>query len=156
MSDDGEEGATEGPAVFGAIDPGALRDIRAVFTDMEQLVESATFDDPFDPSVLHVELGDGIGAARTARFDVTWSHSGNYTFHYTDESGVDFGFDRHPKPGAPREHFHRPPDAPSEPVERSCISVTQVELVTRAVLKLWRDAYDRGTFDGLNEGENPP
>lgn len=156
MSGGGEDRTGELPAVFGAIDPESLRDIRDVFTEMEPLVESATLDDPFDPTVLTVAFTDGIGTADSARFDVKWSLNDNYTFHYTDEAGIDFRFDRHPKPDAPRAHFHRPPDAASEAVEPSCITVTEVTLVARAVLKLWRDAYDGETVDGINEGENPP
>lgn len=157
--------------VFGPIDAGALREIRDLFVEMEPLVETATLDDPFDPQTLSVELSDGISSERgedehrefdsgrdtaTARFDVRWSLTGNYAFHYTDDRDDNFRFDSHPKPDAPTRHFHPPPDAPSRPVEPSCITVSPVTLVTRAVLQRWRYAYDRGTFDGINDAENPP
>lgn len=141
---------------FGAIDAAALRKTRDLFVEMEPLVESATLDGTMNPQTLDVELADGVGDASTARIDVQWSVDGNYAFHYTDDRDRDLRFDRHPKPEAPRRHFHPPPDATSDPVEPSCIAVTDVALVTRAVLKRWRDAYDSGTLDGVNDAENPP
>ena len=158
--DDGDEFSaeepTESPGGFGPIDAGSLRDIWEVFAQEEPLVEAATLAPPLDPHVLRIELTDGIGPAESARFDVRWSLADNYAFHYTDDEEVDFRFDRHPKPDAPTAHFHIPPDAPSKPVKASCIRVTETTLVARAVLKLWRDAYDRGSFEVLNEAADPP
>jgi hypothetical protein len=142
--------------LFGAIDPGAIRDVRELFREEEPLVESATIDDPLNPQTLVVELTDGVGDATTARIDVRWSVTGNYAFHYTDGEERDLRFDCHPKPDAPRRHFHSPPDAPRTPVERSCIEVHEVELVARAVLKQWRTAYERGAFDAVNDADDPP
>lgn len=148
--------AADRPEVFGPIDAGALREIRDLFVEMEPLVESATLDDPLNPQTLSVELADGVGDASVARFDVRWSLAGNYAVHYTDGRDRNYRFDCHPKPDAPRRHFHPPPDAPSRPVESSCIGVSAVSLVARAVLQRWRYAYDRGTFDGVNDAANPP
>jgi len=142
--------------VFGPIDAGALREIRDLFVDAEPLVKSASLDDPLNPQTLSVELSDGVGSAASSRFDIRWSLSGNYAFHYTDQQNRDFRFDCHPKPDAPTRHFHPPPDASSRPVEPSCIAVRDVPLVTRAVRQRFRDAYDRETFDGINDAENPP
>jgi len=47
-------------------------------------------------------------------------------------------------------------DAPSRPVDPSCIAVSETSLVTRAILQRWRYAYANGTFEGLNDAENPP
>ena len=142
--------------VFGPIDAGALREIRDLFVAQEPLVHTTSLDDPLNPQVLSLELSDGIGAATTARIDVRWSLTGNYGAHYTDDRERNFRFDCHPKPDAPRQHFHPPPDAPSRPVKPSCITVSEVALVTRALLQRWRYAYNNGTFDGLNDTENPP
>ncbi|QPV63217.1 hypothetical protein I7X12_00860 [Halosimplex litoreum] len=142
--------------VFGPIDASALREIRDLFLDHEPLVETASLDDPLNPQTLSIELADGIGEAATARFDVRWSLSDNYAFHYRDALGRDLRFDCHPKPDAPARHFHLPPNAPSRPVEPSCITVIEVSLVARAVVRLWRDAYERGSLDGINDAENPP
>lgn len=142
--------------VFGPIDAGALREIRDLVVNQEPLVEEASLDDPLNPQTLSVDLSDGVGAASTARIDIRWSLAGNYAAHYTDAQGWDFRFDCHPKPDAPTRHFHPPPDAPSRPVEPSCITVREAPLVTRAVLQRWRYAYTNGTFEGLNDAENPP
>lgn len=142
--------------VFGPIDAGALREIRDLVVNQEPLVEEASLDDPLNPQTLLIDLSDGVGAASTARIDIRWSLAGNYAAHYTDTQGRDFRFDCHPKPDAPTRHFHPPPDAPSRPVEPSCITVREAPLVTRAVLQRWRYAYTNGTFEGLNDAENPP
>ena len=146
----------EQSAVFGPIDAGALRELRDLFVELEPLVQAASLDDPLNPQTLSVELSDGVGEASIARIDVRWSLTGNYAAHYTDDRDRNFRFDCHPKPDAPRRHFHPPPDAPSRPVEPSCITVREASLITRAVLQRWRYAYTNGTFEGLNDAENPP
>lgn len=158
MTDDSstEEEADEHSEVFGPIDASALREIRDLFVDREPLVETASLDDPLNPQTLSVALADGIGVASTARFDVRWSLSDNYAFHYTDARDRDLRFDCHPKPDAPTRHFHAPPEAASRPVEPSCITVTEASLVTRAVVQLWRNAYDRESLNGINDAEDPP
>lgn len=142
--------------VFGPIDASALRAIRDLIVDLEPLAESVFLDDPLNPQTLSVDLEDGVGEASTARIDIRWSLQGNYAAHYTDDEDRNFRFDCHPKPEAPRRHFHPPPDAPSQPVEPSCIAVSELDLVTRAVVQQWRVAYDTGRFNGLNQAENPP
>ena len=81
---------------------------------------------------------------------------GYYNFHHTDEQGVDFRFDFHPKPDAPDKHFHEPSDAPSANPPHSCLTVTEPKLVTRAVHQLWRRAYETDSTELLNEADNPP
>lgn len=161
MSEDDEgvsqhDEPSERPEVFGPIDAGALREIRTLFVETEPLVETASLDDPLNPQTLSVEFSDAISDASTARLDVRWSLTGNYAVHYTDDRDRNFRFDCHPKPDAPTRHFHPPPDAPSRPVEPSCLTVSEVTLVTRMVIQRWRYAYDQGTFDGINDAENPP
>nr|WP_267164272.1 hypothetical protein [Halovenus salina] len=160
MTDDEGPSSDSQPAeqaeMFGPIDAGALREIRDLVVDQEPLVEEASLDEPLNPQTLSIELSDGIGVADTARLDIRWSLTGNYAAHYTDNQGRDFRFDCHAKPDAPRQHFHPPPDAPSRPVEPSCITVCEASLVTRAILQRWRYAYTNETFDGLNDAENPP
>ena len=160
MTDDGDPAhhiqPDEQSEVFGPIDAGALREIRDLFVELEPLVQAASLDDPLNPQTLSVELSDGVGAASTARIEIRWSLAGNYAAHYTDNQGRNFRFDCHPKPGAPTRHFHPPTDAPSRPVEPSCITVREAPLVTRAILQRWRYAYTNSTFEGINDAENPP
>ena len=160
MSDDdgfSEHGhPNEQSEVFGPIDAGALREIRDLFVAQEPLVAAASLDDPLNPQTLSVELSDGVGEATGARIDIRWSLTGNYAAHYTDDRDRNFRFDCHPKPDAPRRHFHPPPDASSRPVEPSCITVSAVATVTRAIIQRWRYAYSHETFEGVNDAENPP
>lgn len=145
---------TDRAGEFGAIYLPSLRRIRDLWLEIEPLVADASYDDAVDPTELRIELSDGLLAADAARFDVQWSERGNYTFHYTDEEGLNWRFDRHPNDHAPRAHFHPPPDAADS--ERSCIEVEEVSLVGRAVHVCWRAAYDGDDPGRLNAGSNPP
>ena len=40
--------------------------------------------------------------------------------------------------------------------EPSCIDVTEVSLVARAVHAMWRAAYENNDLDRLNSASNPP
>jgi hypothetical protein len=140
---------------FGRISLQALRRIRTLWLDIEPLVEETSYDDSVLPTELHVSLADGIGDANTARFDIQWSRRRMYSFHYTD-SERDWRFDRHPNTHSPETHFHPPPDAPSTTARPSCITVTEVSLVTRAVHTMWRTAYKQSDLARLNSRSNPP
>jgi hypothetical protein len=110
-------------------------------------VETATLDDPLNPGTLAVELSDGVGSTSTARIDSRWSLSGNDAAHCTDDRDRGFRFDCHTKPDAPSRHVHPPPAAPSRPVGSSCIIVSEVGLVTRAILQRWQYGYTHETFE---------
>lgn len=152
---DGESHSTRGP-----VDGAALADFRDVLDRLEPLATGG-LDDPVNPTVLRVRLADGVGAADDARLDVTWTTRDDYTVHYTDSAGRDLRWDLHPHdyPRPPEDrHFHPPPDASNDAreVEASCIRVSEVELVARAVHALWRRAYERGSLGGINVAEDPP
>mgnify|MGYP006439431087 CR=1 FL=1 len=149
MSDD--RGGT-----FGAISIPALQRIRTLWLDTEPLVETTAYDDAIAPTELRVELGDGIGAAESARFDIQWSDCGMYSFHYVDSANLNWRFDRHPNTHSPTAHFHPPPDATTDTAKPSCIEVTGVSLVTRAVHALLRAAYEGDDPARLNSRSNPP
>ena len=129
---------------------------------MEPLA-TARLDDYLNPSVLEVSLDDGVCDADGARIEVQWTTQDEYKFHYTDTADVNLRWGNHPNGGDyihvfGTEHYHPPPDASSDPadVEDSCITQTTEELVTRAVLKLWRVAYHTDSYSPLNAGSNPP
>jgi len=114
-----------------------LQQIRDLLLEEEPLVESATFDDPVNPTELIVEFSTGVDSP--GRMEVTWWKRGAYRYHYTEPDGVDFRFDYHLKDGAPDTHFHSPPDAGN--AESSFLAgVTQPQIVTRAVITRWRQA----------------
>jgi hypothetical protein len=155
-------GADEGHVLRGAIDRVALLRIRDVVTDSEPLA-SAALDDFLNPTVVTVEFEDGLCAADSARIDAQWTTKMDYKFHYTDPTGVNLRWGKHPHnndyiavPGL--EHYHPPPDASSNSneVQDSCIKQSPVKLVTRAVLKLWRAAYETNSLQPLNAAQNPP
>lgn len=153
----GDEADAESHALRGAIDRGALTDFRDVFERQEPLA-TGRLDDPLDPSVLRIDLDEGVGSAAFARLDVVWTTRDDYSIHYTDPSGRDVRWDRHRNdfPRVPGDrHFHPPPDASSD-VRPSCIAVAEIELVARAAVKCWREAYETGSLDTINELRDPP
>ena len=61
-----------------------------------------------------------------ARLDVRWFEGGDYTVHYLETRDDDIWqcrWDRHPKPGGSKAHFHPPPDAAAD-VEPSTLEAT--------------------------------
>lgn len=88
------------------------------------LVDSWSFHpDRLSPRRLELTLDDAQypESVVQARLDCCWYEGGQYTFHYLEERAPgtwQCRWDRHPKPGGPRTHFHPPPDA-SVPVEPS-------------------------------------
>lgn len=139
------------PGGFGPPDLPSLVAVRDTFERHEPLVDGSTFDDSIDPYRLTIGLSAGFEDA--GRFDVRWSVTDCYSFHYA-EPGLDFRFDAHSNPHSPREHFHPPPDA--ERVEPSCIEVELPELVALAVIQEWRRGWEADDPSLLNDGENPP
>jgi len=149
MSDDDRAGE------FGPIYLPALQRIRDLWFELEPLVEATSYDDVVAPTELRVSLTDGLGDAGAARLDIQWSEPGMYSFHYVDAADVNWRFDRHPNTHSPKIHFHPPPDAATMAAEPSCIDVTEVSLVARAVHAMWRAAYE-DDVDQLNSASNPP
>lgn len=137
----------------GSADLKRLQTAWTVADEYEPLVSEATFDSPVDPQTLQLSMDAGI-RAETGRFDVTWTEKGYYKYHYTEDEGFNYRYDRHPRADVPEKHFHEPPDAGHDAVP-SCIEVEVVPLVTLAVLQLWRDAVDAGDLDHLQQ-PNPP
>lgn len=158
----GDRETAESHSLRGAVDRAVLITIRDVVTETEPLA-SAQLDDFLDPTAVEVRFSDGLCDADSSRIDVQWTTFGDYAFHYTDPTGRNLRWGKHPHdddyvdvPGL--EHYHPPPDASSDPsvVEESCIEQSPPRLVTRAVLKLWRTAYHSGSLTPLNAGRNPP
>lgn len=141
---------------FGPIYFPALQRIRNLWLECEPLVKTTRYDDVISPTELHIKLVDGLRSADNARFDIQWSELDMYTFHYVDSLGLNWRFDRHPNTHSPEKHFHPPPNAATTTAEPSCITVTEVTLVTRAVHAAWRAAYEHDDVSRLNSLANPP
>jgi hypothetical protein len=151
---------SEPHSVRGAVDAGALHDVRAEFERLEPLA-SGTFDDPVNPRELRLQLDDGIGEAATATITVRWSVRDDYNAHYSDATGRNLRWDVHPHEYSSPDgdgHYHPPPNASSDDVDvdASCIRVTEVVLVARAIHHLWRAAYESGSTAQCNDVTNPP
>jgi len=153
---------TESHALRGPTDRAALITVRDLIERIEPLARPS-LDDYLNPSVLRVQLSDGLCDADRARIDVQWTTRDDYTFHYTDSADVNLRWGKHPHDGdyvhvPGLAHYHPPPDASSDPnhVEKSCIEQSPEVLVTRAVFKLWRVAYQVDSYTPLNGGRNPP
>ncbi|GGJ16711.1 hypothetical protein GCM10008995_28290 [Halobellus salinus] len=150
----------ESHSLRGAIDAGVLHDFRSEFERLEPLA-SGSLDDPVSPSELRLQLDDGIGEATTAAMTVRWSVQEDYNVHYSDDTDRNLRWDVHPHEYTAPDgdgHYHPPPNASSDDgdVEASCIRVTELVLVARAVHQLWRASYDSETTDPLNDATNSP
>lgn len=144
----------------GPTDRGALLDFLKTFQGLDPMAAGA-LDDFLDPAMLRIDLADGIGPATAARLDVVWTTQDDYSIHYTDDASQNLRWGLHPNeyPNVPGDaHFHPPPTASSDPpvIEESCIAVTEIELVARAVQTLWRYASEQASFDGVNALQDPP
>lgn len=138
-----------------AIDAVALHDFRSGFERLEPLA-SGSLDDLVSPRELRLQLNDAIGEATTATITVQWSVRDDYNVHCSDDMDQNLRWDLHPyKYTTPDRdgHYHPPPNASSDDndVEASCIRVTEIILVVRAVHQLWRAGYESGTVDPLND-----
>ena len=141
---------------FGPIYLPALQRIRDLWLELEPLTDTIAYDNVVAPTELQVSLTDGLGDADAARLDIQWSEWGMYSFHYVDSADINWRFDRHPNTHSPESHFHSPPNAATTAAEPSCIDVTEVSLVARAVHAMWRAAYENNDLDRLNSASNPP
>ncbi len=108
---------TDRAGEFGPIYLPALQRIRDRWLDLEPLVDDTGYDDIVGPTELQISLSDGLGDAGNARLDIQWSELGMYSFHYVDNDGVNWRFDRHPNTHSPEIHFHPPHEAATTDAE---------------------------------------
>ncbi|MFQ3284257.1 MAG: hypothetical protein ACI9TI_001610 [Natronomonas sp.] len=151
---------SESHSLRGAIDAGALHDFRSEFERFEPLA-SGSLDDSVSPSELRLQLDDGIGEATTATITVRWSVRDDYNVHYSDDTDRNLRWDVHPHEYTAPDgdgHYHPPPNASNNDgdIGASCIGVTELVLVARAVHQLWRAGYGSENTDLLNNATNPP
>lgn len=84
--------------------------------------------DAISPRNLELSLDDDQypSPVTDARLDIRWFDGGDYTVHYLETRSEDIWqcrWDRHPKPGESKTHFHPPPDAAPD-VEPSTLQAT--------------------------------
>jgi len=84
----------------------------------DSLIAETAFDpDAYEPRLLRglVDTGRYPGAVTTARLDVRWFTTGDFSIHYVEEhedgDRWECRWDRHPNAHNTRLHFHEPPSA---------------------------------------------
>ena len=148
VGSDGGTGETAVEAATGPVDEPTLRTIGARAVETRQVTAQTFEPDAITPRSLRLRLDAGqyAAAVTAATLDVRWFETGDYSFHYResrvgDETGApgqdvadgwECRWDRHPKPWAPRAHFHPPPSATD--VEPSPVDATHPLGVLFAVL----------------------
>lgn len=109
-------GRDEGPS--GPLDVPTL-EVLAQRATTHPLVTTWQFrPDALSPRVLELQLDTKRypSVVHSARIDIRWFVGGDYTVNYLERRENETWqcrWDRHPKPTAPRAHFHPPPDASS-------------------------------------------
>lgn len=94
---------------------------------------------------IRLDMTQYPSAVDDIRLDVRWFENDDYTVHYVemrDDTVWQCRWDRHPKPGEPRAHFHPPPDA-ADAVEPSSLSGTHYLDVVFGVLDWVADRLER-------------
>lgn len=104
------------PPLTGPPDRQTLRLLKRRLRD-EPIVATTAFEpDSYEPQLLRAsfEAARYPPAVETARLDVRWFTTGDFSVHYlettTDGSRWECRWDRHPNPHDARVHFHQPPD----------------------------------------------
>ena len=115
------------------------------------LVTDVTFEpDSITLRVLeiHLDAEQYPDPVTEVRLDIRWFEGGNYSIHYVEagrEEPWQCRWDRHPKPDAPTEHFHPPPDAGSA-IQASQLGADHHLAVLFAVLE-WIQGRLREHYD---------
>jgi hypothetical protein len=75
---------------------------------------------------LYLDADQYPSLVEEARLDIRWFEGNDYTVQYLETRGDNIWqcrWDRHPKPGEPKAHFHPPPDAAPD-IEPSSLQST--------------------------------
>jgi hypothetical protein len=103
------------PSSTGPPDRQTLRLVESLLMD-EPIVATTEFEpDSYEPRILHAlcEESRYPATVETARLDIRWFASGDFSLHYVETIAAgqwECRWDRHPNPHNARLHFHRPPD----------------------------------------------
>lgn len=96
------------------------------------VIETAFEPDPYEPRLLAVFLDADRypGAVTTARLDIRWFRTGDFSIHYVETRAAadwECRWDRHPNTHNSRLHFHEPP-AGTEVVDLELSSLHPLEV----------------------------
>jgi len=126
-----------GPTSTGPPDRQTLHLLEGILAD-EPLIASTEFDpDSYEPRILRVlcEESRYPPTVETARLDIRWFASGDFSIHYVETRAGDHWecrWDRHPNPHSARLHFHQPP-AGDEITDLTWSSLHPVDAVSTVV-----------------------
>ena len=103
------------PPSTGPPDRQTLRLVETLLAD-EPLIATTEYEpDSYEPRILHAlcEQNRYPATVESARLDIRWFASGDFSLHYIETMDVDrwkCRWDRHTNPHNARLHFHQPPD----------------------------------------------
>ena len=105
------------PSATGPPDRQTLRLLERHLSSDPLVAETAFDPDAYEPRVLRglLDAESYPDVVRTARLDVRWFTTGDFSAHYIEEHGDgkrwECRWDRHPNTHTTRLHFHEPPSA---------------------------------------------
>ena len=121
----------------GPPDRQTLRLLEGILAD-EPLVARTEFEpDSYEPRILHVlcEQSRYPPTVESARLDIRWFASGDFSLHYVETTSGDHWecrWDRHPNPHNARLHFHHPPTG-EEITDLTWTSLHPIDVVSTVV-----------------------
>lgn len=104
-----------GPPSTGPPDRQTLRLVETLLTDEPLIATTEYKPDSYEPRILQAlcEQSRYPAAVETARLDIRWFASDDFSLHYLETMADDrweCRWDRHPNPHNARLHFHQPPE----------------------------------------------
>lgn len=141
----GPEFDTSGP-----LDVSTLEVIAGRAATHPLVTETVFQPDQITPRVLELQFDTTQYPAPISevRLDIRWFEGGDYSLHYLEiepNGRWQCRWDRHPKPDAPTEHFHPPPDS-GPAIQASGVGADHHLAVLFAVLD-WIEGRLRNDYD---------
>lgn len=143
---------SSGPPSTGPPDRQTLQLLEAILAD-EPIVATTEFDpDSYEPQVLRAfcEESRYPPTVETARLDIRWFASGDFSIHYVETMATDrweCRWDRHPNPHNERLHFHHPP-AGDDITDLTWSSLHPIDVVSTVVAAIEQQIEQHWPADG--------
>ena len=146
MPPDGELTSTGPP------DRQTLRLLEGILAD-EPLVASTEFDpDSYEPRILHIQCEQSRypSPVESARLDIRWFSSGDFSLHYVETTDADrweCRWDHHPNPHNARLHFHHPPTG-EEITDLTWASLHPIDVISTVIGAVEQRIEQQWSTDG--------
>ena len=143
---------SSGPPSTGPPDRQTLQLLEGILAD-EPLVATTEFDpDSYEPQALRAlcEESRYPPTVETARLDIRWFASGDFSIHYVEMTAADrweCRWDRHPNPHNTRLHFHYPP-AGDDIADLTWSSLHPIDVVSTVVAAIEQRIEQHWSTDG--------